>query len=267
MKKYMLVTFVFSWLLWLPSVLSSRGAEVPEFLLALGMLAPFTPSLAGLYFIYREGKKEGLRILWHRIITFDFRKTWFIPVLLLVPVSAAVSYFTASGITGESALDISAGTVMTVVMMFFVGGPLAEEIGWRGFLLPKMLDNYSPLKAALVTGFIWGLWHLPLHFIEGSAQEWVPVWAYILLMMILSVIFTWIFVNTKRNVLVAMLFHWSTNLAVIVFPYWQIGGDSIDKLPNLWQPTSGMLIGFFVLLLVAAFLVLYYKKGLIRDRS
>ena len=39
---------------------------------------------------------------------------------------------------------------------------LGEEVGWRGFLLPNLLEKFTPIKATLLTGFIWGVWHAPM---------------------------------------------------------------------------------------------------------
>lgn len=260
MKKYLAITFLGSWLLWLPSLLSSAGIIVPDILLAIGMLASFVPSFAGLYVIYSRSGRTGLHRLWQRITRLDFNKRWLFPTLLLMPVAAAISFFLTLLITGDNDLNITMGTLFTIVTMFFIGGPLGEEIGWRGFLLEHLLSRYRALKAGLIVGIIWGLWHLPLHFISDSTQEYVPIWADLLLMILVSMFFTWIFVNTRKNLLLAMLFHWSINTSVILFPYWQLGSESIDNLPNLWQPTPGMLIGFGVLLIIGIVVVMIFGR-------
>ena len=84
------------------------------------------------------------------------------------------------------------------------------------------------------------------------------------MMTVVSVFFTCIFVNTKRNMLVALLFNWSISLSVILFPYWQVGGENIEILPNLWIPTPGMLVGFLVLILVIVMITLYSGRNLVK---
>ena len=55
-------------------------------------------------------------------------------------------------------------------LYLFVGGPLAEEPGWRGFALPRLLKNHSALFSTLVIGVIWALWHLPLFAVPGTGS-------------------------------------------------------------------------------------------------
>ena len=73
MKKYLFITFLFSWLLWLPPLLDSQDVTIPGFLMPISMLASFVPSLTGLFLIYRENGRPGLRNLWLKLIKLDFR--------------------------------------------------------------------------------------------------------------------------------------------------------------------------------------------------
>src|SRR5574337_857223 len=49
-------------------------------------------------------------------------------------------------------------------------GPLGEELGWRGFALPRLLKRFNPFVASLVLGAIWGVWHLPSFYLAGMVQ-------------------------------------------------------------------------------------------------
>jgi membrane protease YdiL (CAAX protease family) len=135
MRKFLFITFLTSWLLWSPPMLDSQDISIPGFLLPVSMLASFVPSLTGLFLIYREDGKAGLLEVWNKVIKLDFNKYWLVPTILLLPVTAAVSYFIGTRIFGGEGLDISANVIITAVVMFFIGGPLGEEFGWRGFLL------------------------------------------------------------------------------------------------------------------------------------
>lgn len=88
------------------------------------------------------------------------------------------------------------------------GGPLGEELGWRGFLLPKLLCSRSPFGASLVVGFWWALWHAPIDFAQGfvvsglggflARQVWV---------LPLAILFTWVTVRAGGSLLPAIAFH------------------------------------------------------------
>lgn len=59
-----------------------------------------------------------------------------------------------------------------LVAVFFGGGPFPEEIGWRGFALPRMQSKFGPLNATLLLAILWAFWHLP-HFLT-TAQKGGP---------------------------------------------------------------------------------------------
>lgn len=100
--------------------------------------------------------------------------------------------------------------VQSFLWALLFGGPLNEEFGWRGFALPRLQHRFSPLVASLIIGTLWGLWHVPLHFMNaygGGAfgailriQE-IPR----------AVIFTWLYNRSKGSLLVMLLLHASIN--------------------------------------------------------
>jgi membrane protease YdiL (CAAX protease family) len=95
---------------------------------------------------------------------------------------------------------------------FLLGGSLGEELGWRGFLLPELLKRYRPLAASLILGVIWGLWHLPIDIYAGYGLEGlaaVPV--RVMTAIALSIVFTWFYLQSKGNLLIAMILHTAAN--------------------------------------------------------
>jgi membrane protease YdiL (CAAX protease family) len=122
---------------------------------------------------------------------------------------------------------------------------LAEEYGWRGYALGRMFSRMpgraGALAASLVLGALWGLWHLPLHMIEGTAQSAIPVYQFVLQQMVLAVYYTWLFNHTRGSVLVAILFHAFANVVGAAVP--------------TWATSEGRWIGFAVQLAFAAAIV------------
>jgi uncharacterized protein len=92
---------------------------------------------------------------------------------------------------------------------------LGEELGWRGFALPRLLTGHNALVASLILGVIWALWHLPLIWTEGSVMYHQPVWLPLVDIMAKSILFTWVFLHTRGSVLLAMLLHGATNLFIV----------------------------------------------------
>lgn len=104
--------------------------------------------------------------------------------------------------------------------MILLLNALPEEYGWRGYALGPLLDRSSALTTSLILGLLWGLWHLPLHFIEGTVQSAIPVYQFLIQQMVLAILFTWLFTNTRGAVPVAMLFHAVANIVGAAVPYW-----------------------------------------------
>ncbi len=117
-----------------------------------------------------------------------------------------------------STLQGNVGEFVWILLVSFahnllLGGSLGEEIGWRGFLLPQLLKRNSPLAASLILGVVWALWHLPIDLYAGYLLEGP---AAILIRMItvlpLAILFTWFYLQSKGNLLVALFLHTSINI-------------------------------------------------------
>ena len=95
-------------------------------------------------------------------------------------------------------------------------GPLGEELGWRGFALPRLNQRMSGRKAALLLGTIWGVWHLPAFLIPGLPQHSLSLWAFMVSIVSDGVLIAWIVNNARGSVIVAILAHWSTNRFLVL---------------------------------------------------
>ncbi len=82
-------------------------------------------------------------------------------------------------------------------------GPLGEELGWRGYLLPRVLERMSAAPAALVVGSIWMVWHIPAFLASGLPQSGMVFPIFVLAGIALSMFVTWLFVNGRQSILIA----------------------------------------------------------------
>ena len=130
---------------------------------------------------------------------------------LIMP--GALASFDAAAVPSTLVLFVVAG-----LFFLFAGGPFFEEIGWRGFALPRLQRLHGPLFGTLILGTLWALWHLPLFLIP----EWdtphgspIDVALYVVSVVALSVILTWVFNNTKGSVLLAILAHGYINVSAV----------------------------------------------------
>jgi membrane protease YdiL (CAAX protease family) len=212
-----------SWLFWILAILLGLSLETPVGVV-LGLLGLLGPMIAGIVSTYLTHGKESRRDYWLRVIDVRrIRARWYIVILLFVPVifAFAVAFDILSGGSGaaweEPAIRFFASpwTIIPFAFSILLVGPL-EEFGWRGYVLDRLQERWNALKSALILGVVWSLWHLPLFFIRGSYQYnlgagSLSFWLFIIGIVPLSVLFSWIFNNTRRSTLAAMLFHFMVN--------------------------------------------------------
>jgi membrane protease YdiL (CAAX protease family) len=100
---------------------------------------------------------------------------------------------------------------------FLFGGPLNEEPGWRGFAMPRLQRQFSPLVASVILGALWGLWHVPLHLL---GVYYGGAWGAIIRIQEIprTILFTWIYNRTKGSLLIALLFHTAINTTSLFLP-------------------------------------------------
>ncbi|WP_127476589.1 CPBP family intramembrane glutamic endopeptidase [Microbacterium sulfonylureivorans] len=153
------------------------------------------------------------------------RSPWwtYVVALLLFPAASALGgglVVLLGGEFGPWPLSISE-SVIGILAVFGVtllfGGPLGEEVGWRGWLLPALQVRLSPLLASLIVGLVWGLWHLPLHlrgmYDADMGAGLVGFATRIASSCLLAVLFTWLYNRSRGGLLVMILLHTSVNNA------------------------------------------------------
>jgi uncharacterized protein len=131
-------------------------------------------------------------------------------------------------------------------VFLFAGGPFFEEIGWRGFALPRLQRLYGPLVGTLILGALWGLWHLPLFLIpswdtpHGSPLD---IALFVIWAVSIAILFTWVFNNTKGSVLLVILAHGSINSAAVSM-------FALFPTPAVTGGVANVAIGFGVVALL-----------------
>ncbi|MCA9924691.1 MAG: CPBP family intramembrane metalloprotease [Anaerolineales bacterium] len=217
------LTFIISWLLWLPPLLKSTLLpHLPDIAGLPGMFAPFGPMIAAFWLTYRENGRLGIKTLWRRAWQLRFDKKWLLPTVLLGPflalATAGLLILSGHPIAWETAVPLTA--LGPLFGLIFFTNALPEEFGWRGYALDRLQQQHSALTASLILGLMWGLWHLPLHFIAGTTQEIIPVYQFVLQQMGLAILYTWLVNNTRGSILVAALFHAIANVSAAAVPFW-----------------------------------------------
>ena len=197
--------------------------------------------------------KEAVFTLIKRYFQWRVGWKWYLAALFIEPLLIILGVYgnaLVTGITpdfsGVMAYKIfgKGATLWLFVLPFFLTDLISngEEIGWRGYVLPRLQAKYNALTSTLILGVVAGFWHL-LKFLP----HWDPLlFAFFMLhTMSFAVILSWLYNNTKGSLLLVAMMHASANTAGIFFPI-------ADTLSN---KNAGAYIGYVLLELIAAILV------------
>jgi membrane protease YdiL (CAAX protease family) len=146
--------------------------------------------------------------------------------------------------------------VLAPVAVFFavIFGPLGEELGWRGYALPRLQQRYSALTSSLSLGLVWTLWHIPMFWgpggtvVSGGPVTFWAIGKYVLYLSGFSILYTWLFNNTRGSVLLAVIFHTSANavLPLVAFP--DRAGDA-SRLIDEWSVVAIWIMALLALVI------------------
>lgn len=246
---YFALVYGISWMCWVPVALVSSKllpVELPKPVM-LGALAAGIcgPGLAALLLTGALEGKSGIRSLIKRLIPGQKIARWYLAVLFL-PLALGLASLGIFNILGGEATMPDFRDPVTLLLfpgMFIfqltLGGSV-EEIGWRGYALPRLLTGHSALMATIVLGGLWCLWHLPLFFIAGTGQSTMPFVLFALGSFPIAFTFTWFYIRTGGNLLIALLLHAAINTAMSALPI-------ISPLADgEWRPLA-LFLGLFIL--------------------
>jgi membrane protease YdiL (CAAX protease family) len=120
--------------------------------------------------------------------------------------------------------DTSQWYLIPVAIAFSTPFQAGEEIGWRGYALPRLSERFGLAGGSVLLGFIWGVWHLPQFFIrEGdSYHQSFPL--FVLGTTALSVVFAWLYARTNGSLFLTMLLHAALNNSKDIVPSGVLGG-------------------------------------------
>jgi membrane protease YdiL (CAAX protease family) len=196
--------------------LSALSAGPGILLIVLGAWGPIIAALT--VTAITEGK-SGIRALWGRFWNRNMSIKWLLVTILFYPVVMLIANLISRMLDAQDypllALPTPAWTAITAFITAFIFNGMFEEFGWRGYVLPRFQAKWNALTSSLILGVIWVSWHIGEFFLPGSNlyQKNFLEWA--LSLIVVSIVYTWIFNNTKGSVLSAALLHAAANASII----------------------------------------------------
>src|SRR5918997_2596606 len=217
--SFFVMAFAFSWIAWSPWVLSEEGVGLLPYPVSALPWIPLGiflgPTLSAFIMTGITEGRVGVRRLLRRIVLWRVGLRWYLFALIGIPVVMALGTIILPG-GPAPLLTLGPGYVLSYlgsfVLVTILGGPLFEEVGWRGFALPRMQPLYGPLAGTLILGLLWALWHLPQFLVPSWAEAsggrgFLAIVKFVFIAIAFAIVTTWVFNNTKGSVFVAILVH------------------------------------------------------------
>ncbi len=248
---YFILTFLLVFGGWFLAILSGIDA-----LFDFGL---WGPALSALLIIAVTRGKPGLKDLFRRLRLWRVPARWYLVILFGWPAISILAALLHAQITNQPiTIDWSSwsGTLTWLSSALILGLWACEEIGWRGFALPRLLNRWNALFSSIVLGIVWACWHLPYY--AGPNGISPDFYALPIFTVSVSILMTWVFVHTRGSILVAIFFHFWINV---------YSGIQSDKLP-LADPGGETIVQYLLLAATAIFVVVQYGyQSLSRDRK
>jgi membrane protease YdiL (CAAX protease family) len=266
--SYFVIAFAGTWAFLLPFALS-RGVNglgilpyrLPDivFIIAFVLCTPAGPALASLSVTAVTSGKAGLGLLLRRCVQWRVGIGWYlIAIFGFIPIwGVEISVF--YGVNFPLALLLKWTLIFTVffpqAVFIILTASFAEELGWRGFALPRLQQRYGPVLGTVILGTLHGLWHLPVFFTGLLGPFILTSYVGFLIVAIATTFFyTWVFNHTKGSVLIATLTHGfgdaASFVAVLIPAQLVVTGWARPFVYGGWQADNIVIFGALALLLL-----------------
>ncbi|OLC37591.1 MAG: hypothetical protein AUH81_05915 [Candidatus Rokubacteria bacterium 13_1_40CM_4_69_5] len=216
--KFFVLTYAVTWTCFISVAAARIPARTPlgVFLVLLGVYAP---SLVALWLTARAEGVTGARALLGRILRWRVPARWYLFAVAYIPaikLTAALVHRVATGAWPRFGHEL--WYLIPAAIAFSTPFQAGEEIGWRGYALPRLAARFGLARASILLGLIWACWHLPQFFIPEGDTYGQSFFVYALQVTALSVAMAWLYARTGGSLLLVMLLHSAVNNAKDIVP-------------------------------------------------
>ena len=218
---FFILAFVMTWALWIPALATKLNGGIPALGpdSPVGQVARWSPGIAAILLAFALAGKQGLKTLFQPMGVWRLHPGWFLIAVLLPPVIFFAARFIdlAFGDSYQVLYPLASITaplafVIPIAVISAIPGAFAEELGWRGFALPRLQTKASALVTSIIVALVWGIWHVPSMVYFGETQAIYIVLA-VLNFIPITILYTWMYNNTRGSLLLVTLFHVSQQLS------------------------------------------------------
>lgn len=258
--QFLVLTFAVTWALW-ALVFHAAGASVvaghapPA--LALGgpvfLIGVFAPGIVALALTAFENGRPSLAALLKRLVRWRVGIGFYAFALFLMPATKLLVAVLVRLVTGAwPSFGETRPLVLVMATILSTLGQAGEELGWRGYLLPRLTERIGLVTASLMLGVIWATWHLPLFFAAGTDTYRQSFPLYALQITAYSVVLSWLYWRTGGSLLLTMFMHSALNNTKDILPSGVVEGTGpftfdaslVFRLTVLvlWVPAAVLLV-------------------------
>lgn len=215
---YFILTYAVTWAFLGPFVYLWRVVldESFEWWLIIFLPGAYGPTIAALVMAHLLQGRLGIKELLSTLLIWQAHWKWYLfiaftPVALLI-LAVILAGFPEFGMAEFDPVSFVT-TIPFALLLALPFGPMGEELGWRGFALPRLQKRFSPFVSSLILGVIWTFWHTPMFWFPGAAipsfleLSAFSVFLYLAQITSEATLFTVVFNNTRQSVLLAIVFH------------------------------------------------------------
>ncbi len=200
------------WLAFLLSRLRTSGAPLlPS--AALILVVAWAPTVVALVITAASEGSAGVRVLVRRYRVSRERVAWLAVAALVPLVFTALEVLFARGSGYAAPFAASPRQLVGNFLLTLVTGATGEELGWRGFALPRLQARWNALNSTLILGALWAIWHIPSFFIFRTVGISVPLLPVLATIPALAFFLTFVFNQSGGSVSAAIVAHFSLNFA------------------------------------------------------
>ncbi len=224
LASYFILAYAISWFIWLPLVLAGQGWTGGVFSPHLHALGFMGPMMAAIIVTAVTRGARGIKFLLGGLLRYRVSWHWYFFVLFIPPILFVAAAALNALLLGEWPLwtdygrlqDLFPGQALSSTAgLHFLIIAVGEEVGWRGFALPRLQSKRTALRATLLLSIFWGFWHLPTFLFDNTLFAGLGMALFFgLITFPIAVIYTWLYNGSGGSLLITSLWSTSTTLAI-----------------------------------------------------
>jgi membrane protease YdiL (CAAX protease family) len=221
---FFVLTYAISWTCFVAALVIVRGlapaatrTSLPMFV--LGLLGTFAPSIVALGLTARSEGAAGIQSLLGRIFKWRVGVQWYVfAVGYFATIKIGVALVHRIAVGAWPRFGVEPWYILAIATVLSTPVQAGEEIGWRGYALPRLAARLGLARASLLLGIVWAMWHLPLFFVPGIDNYGQSLVIFALQVTAISVPMAWLYRRTNGSLLLMMVMHGANNQARNIVP-------------------------------------------------